>query len=152
MTEEKDLVKKITQELLDKLGVITQVGVSEGEEKVLQVDISGEGLGILIGYHGETLGALQLILSLMLYRQLGTWQPLVVDVGGWRQKRKEALEKLAQRIAERAKFVGEDQELAPMTPFERRVVHLTLCDNPKVTTESVGEGSERRVVVKLKKK
>lgn len=149
--KEKSLVEKAAQELLDRLGVVTKVAVSEDEGNVFQVDISGEDLGILIGYHGETLGALQLIISLMVYHRLGSWQPLVVDVGGWRQKRKETLEKLAQRTAERAKFVGEDQELAPMAPFERRIVHLTLSDDPKVETESLGEGSDRRVVVKLKK-
>lgn len=149
---EIDLIKKTAGELLGKLEIESSVSVSENEEGVVNVDISGDDLGILIGYHGETLSALQLILNLMTYKKLERWQPLVVDVGGWRKKREEALERLAKRMAERVKFSEEEQELPPMSPFERRVIHLTLSEDPKVSTESIGEDSERRVVVMLKKK
>lgn len=147
-----ELIKKTAEELLDKLSVKTSVSVSKGEEGTVCVDVSGEDLGILIGFHGETLSALQLILSLMVYKKLGKWQLIVVDAGDWRKKRQEALSNLAKSMAERVKFSGEEQELPLMSSFERRIIHLSLSDDPKVTTESVGEGSERRVVVKPKKK
>ena len=147
-----DLTKKIAEELLEKLKIKTLVSVSKDQEGTARVDISGEELGILIGFHGETLGALQLILSLMVYKKSGKWQSIVVDVGEWRKKREEALTRLAKRTAERVKFSGEEQELTPMSPFERRIVHLTLSEDPKVTTESVGEDNQRHVVIKPKKK
>ena len=152
--EEKnlDLIKKITEELFDKLKIETSISILKDEEDTVRVDVSGKDLGILIGFHGETLGALQLILSLMVYKKLGRWQQLVVDVGDWRKKRKENLQKLAKRMAERVKFSGEKQELPPMLPFERRIIHLTLSEDPKVTTESIGEGDDRHVVIKPKKK
>ena len=152
--EEKnlDLIKKITEELFDKLKIETSISILKDEEDTVRVDVSGKDLGILIGFHGETLGALQLILSLMVYKKLGRWQQLVVDVGDWRKKRKENLQKLAKRMAERVKFSGEKQELPPMPPFERRIIHLTLSEDPKVTTESIGEGDDRHVVIKPKKK
>lgn len=147
-----DLIQKTAEELLDELKIKTSVAVSKEEDGTVQVDVSGEDLGILIGFHGETLGALQLILSLMVYKKLGKWQPIVVDVGDWRKKREETLEKLAKRTAERVKFSDEEQELPSMSPFERRIIHLTLSEDSQVTTESVGEGVDRHVVVKPKKK
>lgn len=142
-----DQVKEIAEELLNKLTVTASVEVS-GEDGGIHLDIAGEDLGILIGFHGETLAALQLILSLALYKRLGKWNPVVVDVGGWRKRREEQLRKLAERMAERVKFTNEEQALPPMASFERRIIHLALSDNPNVTTQSRGEGRERRVVVK----
>lgn len=147
-----DLIKKTTEELLNKLQIETSVSVSKDKQETAWIDISGENLGVLIGFHGETLGALQLILSLMIYRKLRSWQQIVVDVGDWRKKREEALKKLAKRTAERVKFSEEEQELPSMSSFERRIVHLALSEDSQVGTESVGEGSERHVVVKPRKK
>jgi spoIIIJ-associated protein len=147
--QQTKIVKIATNDLLNKLGIKANVAVSEEDEAFL-VEINNGDLGILIGYHGETLLALQLILALILYKKVGEWTRIVLDVGGWRKAREESLRRLAERIAERVKFTGEEQALSPMSPFERRVVHLALSQRPDVTTESEGEGEERKVVVKPK--
>lgn len=144
-----EIIKETIREFLHKLGVEAEVTVS-CEEGTFLVDIGGNELGILIGYHGETLLALQLILRLILHKKLGEWTQVVVDVGGWRKAREESLRRLAERIAERVKFTGEEQALPPMSAFERRIVHLALSRYSDVTTESEGEDEERKVVVKPK--
>lgn len=143
-----EVVEKTSRELLENLGIAARVSVSADDEGDLRVDLSGNDLGILIGYHGETLSSLQLILNLMLYRRLGGWQPVFLDVGGYKKERQEKIEGLAQHTADRVRFLQTPVTLPPMPAFERRLVHIALAEEPGVTTESVGEGGERRVVVK----
>lgn len=148
---ELDLIGEIAEEFFGRLGVDISFSLKE-EGGVVEIDLEGKDPGLLIGFHGETLQALQLILNLIVYRKLGKWRTIVLDVDNWRKKREESLRRLAKTTAERVKFLGEEIELSPMTPFERRIVHLALATDPQVTTESRGEGRERRIVVKLKRK
>lgn len=141
-----EVIKKVTQELLDQLGITASFTLEE-EEGVVSLNLSTENPGILIGYHGETLSSFQLILSLIVYRKLGEW---VRVVGDYRQRRAETLKKMALSVAKKAKFSRQEQELPPMNASERRIVHMALTEDPEVETESQGEGEERRVVVKPK--
>lgn len=152
MSEERDLniVKKYCQEILEILEVKSEVEV-KNEDGVFKVSLKSEQPGVLIGYHGKTLNAFQLILSLIIYQQTGRWLKVIVDVDGYRQKREEVLKRMAASAAKRVKFSGQEQELPPMIPSERRIVHLYLSQDPEVETESRGEGKERRVVIKPKK-
>lgn len=152
MAEEKNLkkIKKITQELVDWLELPVTVEVKKGEEETVAVQLETDNPGLLIGYHGQTLSGIQLILSKMVYHKLGEWEKIVVNVGDYREKRQESLEKMAMSAAQKVKFSGEDFSFQPMSPVERRIIHLKLSDHPDVTTESIGESRDRRVVVKLK--
>lgn len=150
---EEDKIKIITEavkELLGKLGLSADVVVAEGEEEGFKVDINGEDLGALIGYHGETLSSLQLFLNLLTHRKIGEWRRVLVDIGGYRKEREQKLFDLARRTADKVRFLQTPVTLTPMPAFERRLVHMALGEEGGVKTESEGEGWERRVVVKPK--
>jgi len=151
MEEKKlKLVEKVLRKILDSLRIKANFKFEENQGAVF-VNIETPTPGILIGYHGRTLAALQRILSLIVYRHLKEWLKIVIDVGGYRQKREEALKKMALSAAQKVKFFGQEQELPPMPSAERRIIHLFLIEDPEVTTESRGEGKERRVIIKPKK-
>lgn len=150
--DNQKVVKKAATELLELLGFKkATIKLSQDEGEVIHVDIDCPDPGILIGYRGETISSLQLILSLIVYKKLGQWQRVVVNVGDYREKRKESLEKLALNTVQRVKFSGEEVVLPYLNAGERRIIHLTLADHPDVVTESRGEGRERRLVIKPKK-
>ncbi len=119
----------------------------EGDEGELIFDISGGDLAVLIGRHGRTLDALQMIVSSFMTNHLHFHFPIVVDVEGYKSRRKEKLEALARSAASRARRQRGSVKLAPMNAYERRIIHLTLLDNVDVTTHSEGEDPERRVIV-----
>jgi len=119
----------------------------EGDEGELILDITGDDVAVLIGRHGRTLEALQLLISSITTRKVGFRYPLVVDVEGYKSRQRQKFEDIARNAAERAVDQGRDVKLRPMTPYERRMVHIALRDDPRVTTESEGEGRARRVVV-----
>jgi spoIIIJ-associated protein len=154
MTEDKTkkAIKETAQKLLQLMGFKEiKVELSVDENDVFHLDIDCEDSGILIGHHGETLSSLQLIVSLVVYKRLGKWQRILVNVGDWREKRIEALKKMALNATQRVKFSNEEVFLPHLNAGERRIIHLYLADHPDVTTESVGEGEERRLVIKPKK-
>ena len=105
---------------------------------------------LLIGRRGENLTALQFMVNLLLGAQTDLWARVVVDVNGYRVRRKEALTMLAERMAERVMEQGQPYPLEPMSPYDRRIVHMALSEHPQVMTESTGEGEERRVVIMLR--
>lgn len=119
----------------------------EGDEGELILDLTGDNLAILIGRHGKTLDALQFLVSTVTARTIGYRYPVVVDVEGYKGRQREKLESIALSAAERAVNQKRNVRLHPMTPFERRIIHITLADDPRVETASEGEGSARRVVV-----
>jgi spoIIIJ-associated protein len=110
-------------------------------------NIAGDDLGILIGRRGQTLAALQYIARLIVSHQSKAWSPLVIDVEGYKQRRAEALRTLAIRMADQVRSRGAAFTLEPMPAYERRVIHITLANDPDVTTESTGDGEGRRVVI-----
>ncbi|MDP2874186.1 MAG: R3H domain-containing nucleic acid-binding protein [bacterium] len=147
--EKTEAIKQQAEELLKVLDLnYASVGVREAEEKAFRVEIEGENLGILIGFHGENLASFQIVLGLLLAKKLGEWVRVVVDVGGYRTEREEHLRELATRTAERARFLDSPITLSPMPAHERRMVHMAVAEIPGVASESVGEGWERRVVIK----
>lgn len=124
-----------------------EINEYEGDEGELILDLTGDDLAILIGRHGKTLDALQFLVSTATARQMGFRYPMVVDVEGYKGRQREKLENIAMRAADRADNQNRSVKLRPMTPYERRIVHMALADDPRVTTASEGEGSARRVVV-----
>lgn len=145
------IITDLTTEFVKDLGVTAEVSVTETQEEAgpsYLVSLQGEDLGILIGYHGETLNALQLLISLIASKKLDQWTRLTLDAGDWRAKRGETLADMALRAAEKVVTNREEVALPVMSSSDRRLVHLALQDNANIITESVGEEGYRRVVLK----
>lgn len=119
----------------------------EGDEGELILDITGDDLAVLIGRHGKTLDSLQFLISVITSRTIGFRYPIVVDVEGYKGRQRHKLEEIAANAARRAVSQDKEVRLRPMTPYERRIVHIALRDDPEVETYSEGEGRARRVVV-----
>jgi len=150
--KEKDVVKVATEvldTLLRLMGVVGRVEVLS-EEIPIALNIEGDDLGILIGRRGQTLASLEYIVKLIVAGQLKAWLPLSVDVAEYKKRRRESLQGLALHLAEEVKLRRRAITLEPMPPGERRILHLTLADNPDVTTHSIGEGENRKVVILLR--
>jgi len=143
------VVKEILETLLGLLGVSGKVEVLS-DEIPLALDIEGDDLGILIGRRGQTIASLEYITKLIVAGQLKAWLPLTVDVAGYKERRRDSLQRLALYLAEQVKSRRRAITMEPMPPNERRIVHLTLADNPDVTTQSIGEGEGRKVVILLR--
>ena len=124
-----------------------EINEYEGDEGELILDLTGGDLAILIGRHGKTLDALQFLVSTATARMVGYRYPVVVDVEGYKGRQREKLESVAYSAADRAVSQNRSVRLRPMTPYERRIIHITLADDPRVETASEGEGASRRVVV-----
>lgn len=149
---EKDAIEVVTEildTLLELLGVTGKVEILS-DEIPLDLDIKGDDLGILIGRRGQTLASLEYITKLMVVGRLKTWIPLTVDVDGYKKRRRDSLQRLALYLAEQVKSRDRAITMEPMPADERRIVHLTLADNPDITTQSMGEGENRKVVILLK--
>lgn len=149
---EEEAVKVVTEildSLLELLGVTGEVEILS-DEIPLDLNIRGDDLGILIGRRGQTLASLEYITKLMVVGQLKAWIPLTLDVAGYKKRRRDSLQRLALYLAEQVKSRRRAITMEPMPADERRIVHLTLSDNPDVTTQSMGEGENRKVVILLK--
>ena len=123
---------------------------SKYEDGVLHFDITGEKAGIVIGYRGDTLDALQLLATNAGNKGRTEYIRVIVDVENYRKKRVKALEELANRKAAVVVNKGRSITLEPMTPYERRIIHTTLQNHPKVKTSSTGEEPYRKVTIALK--
>ena len=119
----------------------------EGDEGELILDITGDDLAILIGRHGRTLDALQFVVSAITVRSMGFRYPVIVDVEGYKSRQREKLESIARSTANKAASQHRSVKMRPMTPYERRIVHIALRDDDRVDTASEGEASARHVVV-----
>jgi spoIIIJ-associated protein len=158
-----DTAKDALQKLVDLMGINGTVEVqdqaelpSEDEEgntaPAVALNINGNDLGILIGRRGQTLSCLQYVLRLVVGHQTKNWTPIVVDVEAYKQRRYQALQVLARNMAEQVKAKGTPFTLEPMPAYERRIIHLTLANNPDVVTQSIGEGESRKIVILPKDK
>lgn len=121
----------------------------DGDNGELILDINGGDLAVLIGRHGRTLDALQMVVSSLLSSTLGFHYPIVVDIEGYKSRRKNKVQSLAHSAAARAKKQHGSVSLPPMNAYERRLVHLALVDDDSVVTHSEGEEPMRHVVVTL---
>ena len=128
------------------IGEIT-IDEYEGDEGELILDITGDDLAVLIGRHGRTLDALQFLVSAITTRKIGFRYPVIVDVEGYKSRQRQKLESIARSNATKAAKQNRSVSLRPMTPYERRIIHVTLANDKRVVTESEGEGSSRHVVI-----
>ncbi|HEV3231690.1 MAG TPA: RNA-binding cell elongation regulator Jag/EloR [Candidatus Dormibacteraeota bacterium] len=141
--------ERFLADILQKMGIDAEVEhrLDAREDGPAIIDVKGGDLGVLIGWRGETLRALQLFVNTMVRQVLPDGDAIVVDVERYRARREDSVRDLALRVADRAKRNGERIGLDPMQPYERRVVHTTLAEDPDVSTESEGEEPTRRVVI-----
>lgn len=133
-----------------KMDVEILVAVNE-EEHIIEVELKGDDMGILIGKRGQTLDALQYLTNLAVNKNSEDYVKVKIDTEDYRKRRRETLENLAKNIAYKVKRTKRPVSLEPMNPFERRVIHSTLQNDKFVTTHSEGEEPYRHVVVTLKK-
>jgi spoIIIJ-associated protein len=139
-------IDEVAISLLGAMGIDGTVDVYDSGDSV-SVEITTEETGLLIGHKGETIDAIQYLLNIMVYKHRPFLKRVVVDCEGYRQRRVEAIQGMAHRTARRVLREKRPLSLPPMSPAERRVVHLFLKDNPRVTTSSEGEEENRRVIV-----
>jgi len=146
-----ETAKNVLEKLLDLMGVPATVTcqANEGGEAPASVTLNviGEDLGILIGRRGLTLSSLQYVVRLMVSNQTKSREPILIDVEGYKERRYRNLEAYARQMAEAVKMSRKPFTFEPMSSFERRLIHVALSNDPDVTTESMGEGEDRKVVI-----
>jgi spoIIIJ-associated protein len=152
--DEAEMGRGALLELLAMMGTddvtidVRRAEAAPGEkDPPLVFDVRGPDVDALVGRRGETLAALQHIARLMVGQETSTRTNLVVDVDGFKARRQQSLQRLAERLAEQAVRTERRVVLEPMPPHERRIVHLALREHPEVTTESIGEGNRRKVTI-----
>ncbi len=148
----EDIIKKELDTLLSLMGIEAKYDLNVEESngiKYIKISFNGENLGYLIGNHGKHLESLQYVFSLILRKKFeeGMEYRVLMDVGGYKEERNKKIERIALQKADDARILGEPIELDPMSPSDRRVVHMALQVFDDIKTESVGEGNDRRVKI-----
>lgn len=144
-------IKKFLDELISKLTTKDITYEIKNDKNDLLVDINGEDTGYLIGYRGNVLNSLQLILNNVANNDLNERVRVLLNIGGYKQKREKDLKDLAEKIAGTVIRKRKSITLEPMSSYERKIIHSALQDNSKVETHSIGEEPNRKIVVSLKK-
>lgn len=143
--------KAFLEEIFRAMGMdlLIEKFISRKDEEII-LKIHGDGIGVLIGKHGQTLDALQYLTNLAGNRGRKNWNRIILDAENYRERRRETLERLARNLADRVKRTRKKAMLEPMNPYERKIVHMSLQNDPAVTTYSEGEEPYRKVVIDLK--
>ena len=150
------ITRETVEDLLEKMGVAANVSSelvppdSRSSRAAVSVDITGDDLSILIGRKAETLEALEYITRLIVGKEISSSVIINLDVQGYRKRKEKRLRRIARTVARQAVETGRRQYLEPMSAKERRIVHIELRDHPEVYTESIGEGSRRKVTINPK--
>lgn len=148
----EESVKEFLKSVFHAMDMPVEIIVKVNEdEKLIEVDLKGDDMGILIGKRGQTLDSLQYLTNLAVNKHSENYYKVKVDTEDYRKRRKDTLENLAKNIAYKVKRTKRAVELEPMNPFERRVIHSALQNDKYVTTHSEGDEPYRHVVVTLKK-
>ena len=148
----EESVKEFLKSVFHAMDIAVEIIVKVNEEeKLIEVDLKGDDMGILIGKRGQTLDSLQYLTNLAVNKHAENYYKVKVDTEDYRKRRKDTLENLAKNIAYKVKRTKRPVELEPMNPFERRVIHSALQNDRYVTTYSEGDEPYRHVVVTLKK-
>ena len=144
-------VRAALEDLLNKMKLDYRINNVEWEEGRVRINITGKDMGLLIGRKGETLNAVQFVLGLIVNRNREEKVRVVLDVEDYRKKREESLEALALRLSDRVKKTRKSVVMRPMSSQERRIVHTALQGDPQISTYSMGDEPNRKVVISLKK-
>ncbi len=147
-----DRAKEFLRDIFDAMKLIVVVDVKYNEEtRNMNIELSGDEMGVLIGKRGQTLDSLQYLVSLVVNKEADEYIRVKVDTEDYRKRRKETLENLAKNIAYKVKRTKRPVSLEPMNPYERRIIHSALQNDKYVTTHSEGDEPFRKVVVTLKR-
>jgi spoIIIJ-associated protein len=146
LEEEVGTANQLMVELLQKMNVEAEVNVYVNEGNVC-IDITGDKDGILIGRHGRTLEALQVLINRMVNKTARESVRVVVDIDHYRSRRVEALARMAVRVGERVKMTGKPITLGPFNSHDRRIIHIALKEDPSLRTESIGEGFIKKISI-----
>jgi spoIIIJ-associated protein len=144
-----DIIVEFLRPIFEKMEITASLDIIH-EEDHITVRLTGDDIGIVIGRRGETLDALQYLLSLVVNHRADEYIRIILDVADYRKKREETLIRLANRVADKVARYRKNLTLEPMNPYERRVIHSTLQNHKYVDTQSVGEEPNRKVVVRYK--
>jgi len=147
MQNKVDRIKTILNNTLDFLGISPTVSVTASND-CIDVQVSGDDLSFLIGYRGESLSALQTFLMLALNKGSSEWTRVVVDINAYRKQRTEKIENIARNFIDKVRFFNKEIEMPPMNSFERFQVHTFVAEYDDITSDSIGERAERRVVLR----
>ena len=147
--EIKEIVTEFLTPIFDKMEIKTDIDIKQSENGI-NIRLAGDDIGIVIGRRGETLDALQYLLSLVINKNMEGYVRVILDGADYRKKREETLVRLANRVAEKVSKTHKNLTLEPMNPYERRIIHSTLQNHKYVDTQSIGEDPNRRVVVRYK--
>lgn len=143
-----DTASEVVRHIVESLGVEEfEIEEYEGDEGELILDLVGANLAFVIGRHGRTLDALQTAVSAIVTKKTGFHYPITIDIEGYKHRRRQRVIEISHRAAERAMSQNRSVPLKPMTPAERRMVHVALRDIPGVSTASEGSGEYRHVVI-----
>lgn len=146
-----DVAREFLRNVLNEMNIKSEIHIKE-EADIIRVNLIGPDMGILIGYRGETLDALQYLLSLVINKENSEneYKKVILDTENYRKKREETLVRLANKLAFKVNKYNRSVTLEPMNPYERRIIHAALQNHPHVTTRSQGEEPYRKVVIELK--
>ena len=148
----EDAAKKFLNDVFTSMNMNVVINIIFNEEKKeMDIDLSGDEMGVLIGKRGQTLDSLQYLVSLVVNKNTEDYVRVKIDTENYRERRKETLENLAKNIAYKVKRTRRAVSLEPMNPYERRIIHSALQNDKYVTTHSEGEEPFRKVIVTLKK-
>jgi spoIIIJ-associated protein len=150
-SEDVDITVDVLQHILQYMNIHAMVQVRSTNPLTLNIQGINENLGLLIGRRGETLSALQLLVSLIVGHRTKHRMRIIIDAENYRERREENLRSLALRVAQQVRNYRRSIALEAMPPHERRIVHIALADSKDISTESIGEGDARRVVISLKR-
>ena len=146
MEEEIETANRLMMDLLQKMNVEAEVN-SYLKEGMVCIDITGDREGILIGRHGRTLDALQLLINRMVNRRIKEPVRIVVDIDSYRSRRADALARMAVRVGDRVKTTGKSMTIGPFNAHDRRIIHIALKEDPSLRTESIGEGDIKKISI-----
>jgi Predicted RNA-binding protein len=139
-------IARFVQDVVDAMGVALTVKTEETTEGT-RINLEGEDGGVLVRRGGEGLQALQHIVATAFRKQLGDDNRIVIDCNGFRRDKDAELRQMARFIAEKARSSGMPQEMGPLNPYERRIVHLAIAEDPTVTSESIGDAFLKTVII-----
>ncbi|HEV2581553.1 MAG TPA: RNA-binding cell elongation regulator Jag/EloR [Ktedonobacteraceae bacterium] len=149
--EDVNITVDVLRHILQYMNIRAIVQVRSSNPLMLNIQGINENLGLLIGRRGETLAALQLLVSLIVGHRTRHRMRIIIDAENYRERREQNLRSLALRVAQQVRNYRRSIALEAMPPHERRIVHIALADSKDISTESIGEGEERRVVISLKR-
>lgn len=143
---------EFVETVLSDMGITADISITSEDDEGATIDVNGDGLGVLIGHHGDVLDSLQYLATLVANKDLDDFYRITVDVEGYRAKREQTLRSLARRMAQKVLKYNKGFALEPMNAYERHIIHSEVQEIEGVGTYSIGDGAERKIIITLESK